>query len=114
MHYSLSSGRVQPRLLPLVTSLLTLVANSGISTLQVRHVSENPVCQYSGLHENEFATSVLVGFRPSTRRTVTFTTANRTINATPVGVNLSIASNTTSSRRIHELSSNACWWSGSR
>jgi hypothetical protein len=44
---------------------LTLVANSEISTLQVRHVSENSVYQYAGLHENEFATSVLVGFRPA-------------------------------------------------
>ena len=36
----------------------TLVANSEISTLQVRQVSENSVCQYDGLRENAFATSV--------------------------------------------------------
>jgi hypothetical protein len=37
---------------------LTLVANSEISTLQVRQVPENSVCQDASLRENEFATSV--------------------------------------------------------
>jgi hypothetical protein len=36
----------------------TLVANSEISTLQVRQVPENSVCQDASLRENEFATSV--------------------------------------------------------
>jgi hypothetical protein len=36
----------------------TLVANSEISTLQVRQVPENSVYQDASLRENEFATSV--------------------------------------------------------
>ena len=52
--------------LRLVTRMLTLVANSEISTLQVRQVSENSVCQYAGPREKEFATSVNVGIGPIT------------------------------------------------
>ena len=34
------------------------MANSETSATQVRQVPENPVCQYAGPYENEFATSV--------------------------------------------------------
>jgi hypothetical protein len=37
-----------------------LVANSEIVTIQVGQVPENSVCQYAGLRENEFATSILI------------------------------------------------------
>jgi hypothetical protein len=43
---------------------LILVANSEICSGSLREVLENRSCQLGRPRENEFATSILVGFRP--------------------------------------------------